>query len=185
MILTENEAIAEMQTNRGDRLSDLSKKSPVLVVFLRHFGCQFCKDSMTQLSKLKPKLVKKEVELVLVHMSEQQTADVFFEKFHLSGFASVSDPDCRFYTAFGLTKGSFNQLFGFKTWMKGFSLQIKYGAEFGKHLGDNFQMPGIFMICDGQIECRFIPIQVAERLDYESLIENCCRPISRLSFADV
>ena len=40
-----------------DNLKMLSDEKPVLLVFLRHFGCVFCKEAMADLSKLKNEII--------------------------------------------------------------------------------------------------------------------------------
>ena len=175
MILLEKEALNTMIVNTGEKLINISKDKPVILVFLRHFGCQFCREALSNLSEIKPLFDKKGIELVFVHMSEDKIAELYFQKFHFNKPIYISDPQCRYYEAFGLTKGSLNQLFGLQTWVRGFTAQKAYGSEVGKHLGDNFQMPGMFNICEGNVMQRYIHKNVAAKPDYNSFIENCCK----------
>lgn len=173
MVLVDNELLTQMTTNTESDILNISLQKPVLLVFLRHFGCQFCREAMDDLSKLKPKLEKNDIELVFVHMSESKIADDYFKKFNLTGVKHVSDPTCHFYAAFGLVKGTFTQLFGLQSWFKGFTLQSKYGNEMGKHLGDSFQMPGAFLISKGEIIEEYIHKKVSDKPDYLKLA-HCC-----------
>ena len=173
MVLVDNELLAQMTTDKGQNILDISSKKPVLAIFLRHFGCQFCREAMNDLSKLHPKFIEQGIELVFVHMAENKVADDYFKKFNLINVQHISDPTCHFYAAFGLVKGTFTQLFGLQSWFRGFTLQSKFGNEMGNHLGDSFQMPGAFMIMDGEIKDSFINKSVADKPDYTKLL-HCC-----------
>ncbi|MBK8557721.1 MAG: redoxin domain-containing protein [Lewinellaceae bacterium] len=72
----------EMVTaNSGESLADLSEKGTVLLVFLRHFGCSFCREAISDISKRRKKLEAKGVRVVLVHMAtDLETAEKFFKK---------------------------------------------------------------------------------------------------------
>jgi hypothetical protein len=114
-------------------------------------------------------------ELIFVHMAEPAVAEEYLSRFNLADVEHISDVHCHYYIHFGLMKGTFSQLFGLQTWIKGFSLQSKYGNEFGKHLGDSFQMPGVFMIHERVVKEKFVHRSVADRPDYEKLLKCCIR----------
>ncbi len=163
-----------IKTNKGNSVLDLSDQSPVLLVFLRHFGCVFCKDSMHEISKRKEEFTKEGIKIVLVHMSDYTTASGYFKKFGINDLEQVSDIECRFYAIFGLVKGSFSQLFGLKTWMRGFEIAATKQMLPGlTRIGDGLQMPGIFLIKDGTIIESFIHNSVADKPNYETFIEIC------------
>lgn len=176
MILVDNDLLSIMTTNTGQSLLHVTQNKPTLVVFLRHFGCQFCREAMDDISKLLPSFKKAEKDLVLVHMAEYPVADEYLKKYNLEGVKHISDPTCRYYTAFGLVKGSFTQLFGLQTFFRGFSVQAKYGNDMGKQLGDSFQMPGAFMLFNGEIKDSYIHRTAADRPDYSKLLECCSIP---------
>jgi peroxiredoxin len=173
MTLVNNEMLSVMTTQTGQNLLQISNDKPVLVVFLRHFGCQFCRQAMDELSQKRKDLTEIGTELIFVHMACNEDAESYFKKFNLEGIEHISDPNCRYYAAFGLVKGSFTQLFGLQTWIRGFSATSKYGNEMGKHLGDNFQMPGAFMIFQGEIKDQHIHKIASDRPDYDRLM-RCC-----------
>jgi peroxiredoxin len=167
------ELLKRMITNKGRNLAEISVKNPILLVFLRHFGCQFCRQGMEEISQKRSEFENNGVELIFVHMAEPCIAEDYFARFHLEGSEHISDTSCRLYMDFGLMKGTFGQLFGLQTWIRGYSLQTKYGNDFGKHLGDSFQMPGVFMIFEHEIKASFIHRSVADRPDYDKLV-RCC-----------
>ncbi len=172
--MVNRQTLSIIKTNKGNTLSDLSDQSPVLVVFLRHFGCVFCKESMYDISKKQQKFSKEGIRVVLVHMSDYETADGYFKKFNLNDIEHVSDPECKYYAAFGLIKGSFSQLFGLKTWIRGFEIATtKQMLPDSKRIGDGLQMPGIFLLKNAMVVESFIHNSVADKPNYESFIEVC------------
>jgi peroxiredoxin len=168
------QSLSVIKTNKGNSLAELSDQSPVLLVFLRHFGCVFCKDSMHEISKRKEKFKKEGIKIVLVHMSDYATATSYFKKFNIQDLEQVSDEDCKYYAAFGLVKGSFSQLFGLKTLIRGFEIAATKQMLPGLiRIGDGLQMPGIFLIKDGTIIDSFIHLNVADKPNYDSFLEVC------------
>lgn len=168
------EILAGMITNQGRNIAEASAERPVLMVFLRHFGCTFCREALADLAKSKQEIEAMGNQLVFVHMADFSTAEEYLEKFNLSGTEHVSDPTCRFYKAFGLTKGSPKQLFGLQTWIRGFEAGVIDGMGIGVELGDGFQMPGVFVIDQGETRGSFIHKLASDRPKYVDLLKNCC-----------
>lgn len=165
--------LQEMTTNKGENLLELSKEQPVLLVFLRHFGCIFCREAMKDVAGKRDSFQDKGVKIVMVHMSDNTTADEYFNNYGLPGISHISDPDCKYYAAFGLAKGSFSQLFGLKNLIRGIELSAKGNLPTFRQIGDGFQMPGIFMIRNKRIVDSYIHKTAADRPDYESIIACC------------
>ena len=63
--------------NEGKSLLSYSYKKPVMLIFLRHFGCVFCKEAMTDLSKIKEEIKQKNFRLAFVHMAENEIAQKY------------------------------------------------------------------------------------------------------------
>lgn len=162
-----------MRTQNGESLEELSVQQPVLLVFLRHFGCTFCREALSDIAAKREQIEERGVRIVFVHMSENKLAERYFQRYELSGIDHISDIECHYYAAFGLTKGNFNQLFGLKSWIRGFEAGVVNGHFLGTQLGDGFQMPGVFLISQGQIQSKFIHKLSSDRPDYESLIQCC------------
>lgn len=165
--------LEEMATNEGVSLLALTHKSPVMLVFLRHFGCVFCKEALYDLSQRRKAIEQGGVKIVFVHMADDETAAEYFTKFNLEGACYICDPMQRYYRAFGLQRGSFNQLYGLQTWIRGYKVKQELGVELemAKRLGDSTQMPGVFILQDGKIKDKFIHRTASERPDYEQLVQ--------------
>lgn len=169
------EILEQMKTNTGDSVLALSARQPVLLVFLRHFGCTFCREALNDISKRKKYIESTGTQLVFVHMTDNETAERYFNRYNLHDNVHVSDPECAYYAAFGLTKGTFTQLFGLHSWIRGFNSGVMQGHGVGPLLGDGFQMPGVFVIQEGEIKDAFIHKLASDRPDYDDLIRNCCQ----------
>lgn len=167
--------LEEMTTNDGANLMSLTKKSPVMLVFLRHFGCVFCKEALNDISVRRKTIERGGIKIVFVHMGDEETANEYFTKFNLGGVTHISDVGQRYYRAFGLQRGTFGQLYGLQTWIRGYRIKQEngYELEMAKNLGDSTQMPGVFILQNGRIIERFIHRIASERPDYEQLVQCC------------
>lgn len=164
----------KMILNTGGNLLDFTQNQATLLVFLRHFGCVFCKEAMRDLSNQRADIEKLGGEIVFVHMGSDEIADKYFTEFGLKGVKHISDPEKNYYQAFGLRKGSFTQLYGLSTWFRGFAPENKDNKlEISKSLGDATQMPGIFHILSGKILESYIHKVASDKPDYLHLIECC------------
>jgi len=166
--------LQEMVTNEGENLYELSERQPVLLVFLRHFGCTFCREALADIARNRKQIESAGSRIVFVHMTENDIAERYFNRYELPGVGHISDPDRRFYAAFGLVKGNMTQLFGLQSWIRGFQAGIMEGHGIGTMLGDGFQMPGVFVIQEGQVVESFIHKLASDRPDYLELA-RCCR----------
>ena len=163
----------EMITNTGESLYALSEQQPVLLVFLRHFGCTFCREALADIAARRAEIEAAGTKVVFVHMTAANVAERYFSRYQLEGAVHIGDPECKYYTAFGLTKGNLTQLFGLQSWIRGFSAGVVSGHGIGPQLGDGFQMPGLFVIQDGEVKSSFIHKLASDRPDYIELA-RCC-----------
>jgi peroxiredoxin len=169
----------QMITNTGESVGELQEKNPVLVVFLRHFGCSFCREAMGEIAKQRPKLEENGRKIVFVHMGKNALAEEFLSKYDLLPVHHVSDENTFFYRIFGLMKGSASQIFGLMNWIRGFESSILKGHGFANPsensgLGDGFQMPGVFVLFKNEICEEFIHENPYDRPDYLQIM-NCCK----------
>ena len=156
-------------TEQGDSVLDLSKEGPVLLVFLRQFGCPFCREAMTDLSQQRQRIEAEGVQPVLVHMASEPCASQVLSVYELEDLPRVSDPEQVFYDNFGLERGNFWQIFGFKNWFRMLSASLMNGHLLGKTKGDQYQMPGVFLLKDEQIKDAFQHRKASDRPSYEKL----------------
>jgi len=164
--------LQQINTQRGDSLWDLSFRQPVLLVFLRHFGCVFCKEAMTDLGEMWDQIKDQHAHLVLVHLADPETAETFFNQYNLPDVDYVTDPDGLVYQQFGLLKATLQQMMGLKVWLRTFQQGVLKGHGLNSHvIGDGFQMPGVFQLYEGEIKEKFIHQSIADKPDYFKLAD--------------
>ncbi len=158
--------LKEATTHVGKSLEDHSMESPILLVFLRHLGCTFCRETLSDIQAKRESLRAKGIQPIFVHMSSDQEAEPILKKYALADAPRISDPERKFYRAFGLQRGKILEVLGPKVWLRGFLSAIIEGHGFGKVRGDAFQLPGVFLIHKGQIVKDFRHKTAADRPDY-------------------
>ena len=160
--------LAEAQTTNGMSLAELSQQQPVLLVFLRHSGCTFCREALADLSAARAKIEKSGTKLAIVHMGTAESFAAFTASYGLSDVPAVSDPQRRLYRGLGLRRGKLAQLLGFSVWWRG-TKSFFAGHYPGAMEGDGTQMPGVFLLQNGRVVRRFIHDNAAQRPDYAAL----------------
>ena len=152
-------------------IASLSRQSPVLVVFLRHSGCTFCREALQDLADQRHAIESKGVTIVLVHMGDNEAGRSFFDSYGLGDVHRISDPQCELYHAYELPRGRIGQLFGASVFWRGFKAAILNRHGFGMLDGDGFQMPGTFLVRDNKIVNAFRHETAASRPDYCEMAE--------------
>lgn len=163
-----SQALASAHDQIGQTLADLSHTAPTLVVFLRHAGCTFCREALADLAKIRTAIEAEGVQICLVHMGSDDHAAEFFAAYGMDDVPRISDPGQGLYRAFDLGRGKLRQLFGPKVIVRGAEAAAN-GHGIGRLIGDGFQMPGVFLIRDGQIVRAFRHQTAADRPDYAAL----------------
>ncbi|QMV17836.1 redoxin domain-containing protein [Granulicella sp. 5B5] len=163
--------LASVETESGANLLALVEASPVLLVFLRHFGCTFCRKTISDVAELKDELAERGVRPVFVHLGTPEIAKAHFNYYGLGEVERVYDPEARIYqdATFGLLRtNAFSHFFKPKVWMGWLNGGLrKHG--FGRIQNDGSQMPGVFFIRDGMIVRRFVHRTIADEVDYRAL----------------
>lgn len=158
------------ETNTGANLKEMSEEQPIMLVFLRHFGCTFCRESMQDIFDQKKEIENKGTKVVVVHMLEnEEEAFHEMEKFGIEELPAISDPESILYKMFKLRSGSLLQLFGPKVIFRGLYAAIVKGLGLGAEKGNMKQMPGVFLIHKGKIKKQFIHKSAADRPNYMEL----------------
>ena len=167
-----NEIVHSEADNRTIDLVALSHQQPAMVIFLRHFGCTFCRESLSDISNVIDVIKKLGVKVIYVHMVDRETADLHLSFHNLHETAHISDPERKLYEYFGLKEGSIRQLFGLNVMMRGVKAGFIDGHGHGfKFIGNGNQMPGMFMIKEGRVIRKFIHEYASDRPDYVEFVE--------------
>jgi hypothetical protein len=166
------ESLREFRTETGRPLLDLLDESPVLLVFLRHFACAFCAQTLDRVSKVRSQIEARGVRPVFVHLGSPERAKPYFDYYNLSDVERVSNPEATLYQipAFGLSRTN-PYLHSLRPavllgWLKG--ALFKYGI--GRIKEDAEQMPGVFFLKDRKIVRAFRHRTIADEPDYLKLV---------------
>ncbi len=169
------EILEVIYTNHDQDLKSLSDQEPILLIFLRHFGCTFCRETLADMAKMREEIKNKGIRPVIVHMAEEHIATEYFNDFQIPDIDRISDPDLTLYEYFGLFKGTLMQLYGLKVWIRGFKTIVLDGHKAPytkKGLGKVNQMPGLFIIHKGLLQAQFVHHSVADRPNYLEVVEQ-------------
>ena len=163
------EALAAIHTESGADLLTLAEASPVLLVFLRHFGCSFCRHAISQVAEVSGELDARGVRPVFVHRGPPEIAKANFDYYGLNEVERVCDPEAAVYQhpVFSLARKSplyhVSKLAVWLGWMK-------HGIGTGNSQGDIQQMPGVFFLKGPRIVRKFIHRTIADEPDYLGLV---------------
>ena len=159
-------AIDAAVTQRGEKLVDLSEQGTVMLVFLRHSGCTFCRETLADIAARRGQAAFAKIRIVLVHMGDQEGIDALLRKYNLDGIDCIGDAEQKLYQVFGLKRGRIGQLLGPKVWWRGIQAGILAGHGLGKPTADPTQMPGVFLLKHSSVAGSFRHRSAADRPDY-------------------
>lgn len=163
------ELLGRTHCESGQTLLNMLDEKPMLLVFLRHFGCAFCRETIHDVAKAKPALDRRGVRPVFVHMGSPERARPFFKRYGLPDVERVSDPEMTLYTApeFHLLKTTvLPHFFGAQAYLNMAKRTLwRYGVGSpGKE--DPTQLPGVFFLKDRVIHRAFRHRHLSDRPDY-------------------
>lgn len=172
----DRQALQDAVTNEGLCLADLTDESPILLVFLRHLGCAFCREALADIASRQGFLKERNIRPVLVHMGKEENAAEVFQKFGLGKVLRISDPTQDLYGAFGLGRMRLWQLLSPIVLWRMFMAAVVHRHGAGFPVGDPMQMPGVFLLHRGKILIDFRHKTIADRPDYNSMAKGVGEP---------
>ena len=156
-------------TNQGDSLAGLAARGPLVLVFLRHFGCPLCQEMVADVAARRATMTASGTTVVFVHMHPESQAAAFFARYGVSDLQRLSDPACTLYRAFGMPRARPT------SWLTLGSLRHYLSAMRRGHMpklvgGDVAQMSGVVRIVDGHIDRDLRDTGFAARPDFDDLL---------------
>jgi hypothetical protein len=121
-----------------DQLAD----RPTLLVFLRHFGCAFCRETVAE---LRAAAAEPDYPPVLFFFQGSVAEGRALLRRDWPEARAIADPELSFYEAFGVNRGSLLQMFGPGVLGAGMRAKRK-GHSNGPRSGDIYRMPGAFLV---------------------------------------
>jgi hypothetical protein len=167
-----SQALAGIHTESGASLLTLVEASPVLLVFLRHFGCAFCRQAISDVAELRGELDRRGVRPVFVHLGTPERARPFFDYYGIGDVERISDPEAAVYQnpVFRLSRINpwltLLQPSVWAGWLKG--AIFKHGI--GAIKEDGHQMQGIFFLKGAKIVRQFRYRTIADEPNYLKLV---------------
>lgn len=145
-------------------LRSLYADRKLVLVFLRHFGCVFCREQVGQL-RVHPNL-----NVAFVAMATPEQARDFKTKTR-SPHPFVCDPERDLYEAFGLGRGDLKQMMNPRVFSRGFGATLR-GHFVGLPIGDPWQMPGVFAIePDGEVSWEYRSVDMSDNPATQTLLK--------------
>lgn len=143
---------------RQVRLGDLWRERPAVLVFVRHFGCVFCRQMAVEIHRARHDFEEADVELVVIgHGSPAQAAD--FRRQQNVDLPLLVDPDRRVYELAGAKVATLPELIGPRQVLRGLRATImsrlrqgSIAVHQGRIIGHAAQLGGVLVIApDGSV----------------------------------
>lgn len=143
-------ALAQMtvldETGAETSLGSFWTKRPVVLAFVRHLGCIFCRQQVAGLSKRVPEIERRGGLLVVVAPSKTEHIAGFRESTGYKGALFV-DPTLRAFKTAGLVRGRSSTYHALAV-LRGIGAMARGFRQVGRH-GDILQQGGTFVLGPG------------------------------------
>ncbi|MEM6692091.1 MAG: AhpC/TSA family protein [Planctomycetota bacterium] len=164
--LTFDDVLERFTLSDGISVAAASHDRPLMLVFLRHTGCTFCREAIEDVARDAQSIDHAGKRLVLVTMSETSKFRDTLVGTGLEEVDVISDPECQLYRVLEIPRGTLSQLFGPSVWWRGFGAAILDRQGVGMLDGDGFQLGGVFVINRGKVISGRPLKTAADRPDY-------------------
>ncbi|PIO48254.1 MAG: hypothetical protein CMR00_05730 [[Chlorobium] sp. 445] len=151
---------------RANTLREELGNDPTLLVFVRHFGCIFCREMIADIAHA-AETVPNYPSTLFFYQGTLEDGHEFFPRLWRKARA-IADLPKTFYNAFGLERGSLLQMFGPEVWACGVRAAAK-GHFIGLPVGDPWTMPGLFYVQANQILWQHDFKHAGDHPDFEHL----------------
>ncbi len=152
-----------MPGSLGDQLGT----ETTLLVFLRHFGCGFCKET---LAELRAASETPGYPPVLLFYQGSPTEGRAFLRRQWPAVRAVSDPELHIYEAFGVRRGRVRDFVVPGVWSAR-RRALDKGHRNGERSGDIWRMPGVFLAREDAILWRHHFRHVGDHPDFGGIAE--------------
>ncbi len=150
-------------------LADQLGGEPQLLVFLRHFGCMFCRETIAELREAS-ETVEGYPAVLFFHQGRPAEGRAFMRRYWPAARA-IADPELRFYGAFGVDRGGLMKMFGPGVWTAKRRAEAKGHAN-AEREGDIWRMPGVFLAQGDRILWRHEFRHAADHPDFLRIPER-------------
>ncbi|KAL0490954.1 regulator of G-protein signaling [Acrasis kona] len=190
-----------IKTNKGVTLGEINKRHKILLMFLRHTKCLFCKEALKDISEAYLPLIQHNTVPIVVHIETPEFFSKFITKFAdgdaiMLNLLSAYDKDFVLSKQFRIVSANDN----LKEMLRNLPTTIKRAAQTGYTQNpltansgpDPGRIPSLFIIEQGKIVNEHRHRHIGERPDYIKFMidpENYglqidTAPVSRDMFCD-
>ncbi len=127
-------------------LGSLWRDRPAVTVWLRHYGCLFCREQAAEMRTVQPRIEQLGARLVFVGNGGVRQARAFQAQ-HAADVTVLTDPELRSYRAIGARSGVFSTV-GPGAWRAGLRA-LSRGARQTSVKGHPFQQGAVLVIAPG------------------------------------
>lgn len=121
------------------------RRGPLVVMFMRHFGCTFCREQLIRIGRAHEDFRAAGADVVAIFQYGAQATEAFCESRGVP-FDCVGDPLRAGYAEVSLGRGTRKQLLGFSVF-KRYVRAVPTGTlGAGSRGGDMAQLPGTFVV---------------------------------------
>jgi peroxiredoxin len=167
--MTLADLLRQAPDRHGVSLYDCSQGHDLLVVCVRHSGCTYCREALDDLARQRSAIGKAGARLVVVHMGSRAEGEAMLQRYGCEDFDQISDPDRRIYRALQLRLGTLTELFGIRAFWRALIEGTIFRFGFGRIVGNGLQMPGAFLIRNGEVVKAYRHESSADRPDYADM----------------
>lgn len=114
-----------------------------LLVFLRHLGCIFCRETLADMRTVSEKDSRFPRPLFIFQGTSTEGRALL--RRYWPRVRAVADPAAEFYEAFGIGRGGLLKMLGPAVWAAKSRAQAK-GHRNGPRTGDIWRMPGVYLV---------------------------------------
>jgi peroxiredoxin len=145
------------------RLGDLWSERPAVLVFVRHFGCVFCRQMAVEIHRARHKFEEADVQLAVIgHGTPAHARD--FRRLQNVDLPLLVDPDRRVYELAGAKVATLPELIGPRQIMRALRATIvsrlrqgSIAVHQGKIIGHAAQLGGVLVIApDGSVRYAYL-----------------------------
>ncbi len=149
------------------RIGSLWESRPILLAMMRHFGCIFCKEQVTQLSTHRGRIQAAGGELIILGNGTPQHAAWFVEDYNV-GVPVFTDPELASHGILGAKRGN---IVDPRVMMRGASAML-HGFRQSKTMGPAALNGGIFVITPAnEMPYRYISRFAGDHPDPEGALQ--------------
>lgn len=152
----------------GETLAD-QLTSRTLLVFLRHFGCIFCRETVADIQRAADADPNYPDVLFFYQGTPERGAE--FMRALWPEARAVADSPKRFYEGFNVPSGGMNEMFGAEVWACGVRAAAK-GHFVGMKEGDPWTLPTLILLQGGAEVWRYEGRHAGDHPDFSSIPQH-------------